>query len=65
MSKMLRRELLTLIKTPHLLPYTIHFTHCHFTPYTIQNTASTSRFKQEFFHVGHKTTAHSISCGSK
>lgn len=32
---------------------------------TTQNTASTTRFKQEFFHVGHRTTAHNLSGGSR
>lgn len=36
-----------------------------FVPNSIQNIASTSRFKQEFFHVGHQTTAHNLSCGSR
>ena len=58
MAKMLSQEFLTPIKTPHLPVLPLYLT-------LSKITASSSRFKQEFFHVGHQTTAHNLSCGSR
>lgn len=57
-AKMLRKEFLTPVKTPHLpvLPLPLN---------TIQTVAFTSEFKQEFFHMDDQMTAHSLSHSSR